>query len=160
VESERAPTAPAAHRQLAIRRAGPGDLDVLVELHRSFCESDGHPFSTERARAAFGPLLADDDHGVVYMVDGPPAYAVLTWGWSIEAGGPEAVLDEVYVSTPGTGVGSALIDHIVADGARRGVARIFLETEAHNEQARRLYARHGFAADDSVWMSKEFVRLE
>jgi ribosomal protein S18 acetylase RimI-like enzyme len=144
---------------VTIRRAGPADLDLLVELHRAFCDVDAHPFDPARARAAFAPLLTDDTHGVVWVVDAPQAYAVLTWGWSIEAGGAEAVLDEIYVSERDDGLGSALIEHVVADGRRRGLARIFLETEVHNGRVRRFYERHGFTADDSIWMSLEFVDL-
>jgi ribosomal protein S18 acetylase RimI-like enzyme len=48
---------------------------------------------------------------------------------------------------------------VLADGRRRGLARIFLETEAPNERVRSLYERHGFVSDDSVWMSHQFVEL-
>jgi GNAT superfamily N-acetyltransferase len=147
------------HPELAIRRAGPGDLDTLVELHRAFCDADGQPFDDGRARGAFTPLLTDDRRGVVWLVDTPAAYAVLTWGWSIEAGGAEAVLDEIYVSERDRGVGAALIEHVLDDGRRRGLARIFLETEAPNERVRRFYERHGFQVDDSIWLSHEFVEL-
>jgi ribosomal protein S18 acetylase RimI-like enzyme len=142
-----------------IRRAGPADLDDLVELHRQFCEIDAHPFDARRARAGFEPLLADDGLGVVWIIDSAPAYAVLTWGWSIEAGGAEAVLDEVFVADRNTGVGSTLLAHVLADGRRRGLARIFLETEAHNERVRRFYRRHGFRDDDSIWLAHDFVDL-
>lgn len=144
---------------VTIRRAAPGDLDVLVRLHREFCDADGHPFDEGRARAGFVPLLDDDGRGIVWIVDDPPAYAVLTWGWSIEAGGAEAVLDEIYTTERDAGIGSQLIDHVVADGERRGLARIFLETESHNERVRGLYRRHGFRADDSVWMSRDYRDL-
>jgi GNAT superfamily N-acetyltransferase len=140
----------------AIRRATSGDLDDLVAMNRAFCEADQHPFSDQRARDGLGPLLADDRHGVVWIVDDPSAYAVLTWGWSIEIGGAEAVLDEIYVSRPGHGVGSRLVDHLLTDARARGLRRVFLETERHNDDARQLYARHGFIEDDSIWMSVEF----
>lgn len=142
-----------------IRRAEANDLDRLVQLHRDFCDIDGHPFSEQRAAAAFTPLLADDTHGVVWISDRPAAYAVLTWGWSIEAGGAEAVLDEIYVSERNSGVGGALIDRVIADAARRRLARIFLETERHNTRVRSFYERHGFGTDDSIWMSLEFTDL-
>ena len=143
----------------AIRRAVPDDLDTLIELHRQFCELDRHPFTERRVRAGFGPLLEGDEHGVVWIIDEPGAYAILTWGWSIEAGGFEAVLDEIYASQRNAGLGAALIEHVVADARARGIARIFLETEQHNERGRRLYARHGFVEDDSIWMSLEFTDL-
>ena len=142
-----------------IRRARPGDLDRLVDLHCEFCAVDAHPFDAARAVAAFGPLLDDDTHGVVWIVDSPPAYAVLTWGWSIEAGGAEAVLDEVFVSERNAGVGSSLIEHVLADGRRRGLARIVLETETANGRVRALYERHGFRTDAAVWMTHDFVDL-
>jgi ribosomal protein S18 acetylase RimI-like enzyme len=142
-----------------IRRAVPGDLDRLVDLHREFCAVDAHPFDVERATAGFAPLLDDDRHGVVWIVDSPPAYAVLTWGWSIEAGGAEAVLDEIFVAERDAGVGSSLIQHVLDDGRRRGLSRILLETETHNQRVREFYERHGFRVDASVWMAREFVDL-
>lgn len=141
------------------RRAVPSDIDALITLNEAFCAADRHPFDERRVRAAFTPLVADDRRGVVWIIDEPGAYAVLTWGWSIEAGGAEAVLDEIYVSQPGANVGADLIEHLVADAAARGLARIFLETERHNDRARRFYARHGFVEDDSIWMSREFIDL-
>jgi ribosomal protein S18 acetylase RimI-like enzyme len=142
-----------------IRRARAADLDDLVELHRQFCLVDSHPFDAARARAAFAPLLDDDTHGAVWIVDPRQGYAVLTWGWSIEAGGAEAVLDEIFVAERNTGVGSELLEHVVDDGRRRGLARIFLETESHNDRVRRFYERHGFRVDDSIWLAHEFVDL-
>ena len=53
----------------------------------------------------------------------------------------------------GDGVGSALIDAVRELCLERGMRRIFLETEAHNDAARRLYARHGFTAEGSIWMA-------
>ncbi len=37
----------------------------------------------------------------------------------------------------------------------RCAERSFLETELPNEIARRLYERHGYIEDSSIWMSKE-----
>ena len=144
---------------MEVLRAGRRDLATLIELHRAFCEVDAHPFSEARARAAFTPLLENDTHGVVWMIDRPPAYAVLTWGWSIEAGGAEAVLDEIFATERAAGAGSALLRHVLRDAEDRGLARVFLETELANERVRGFYERHGFTADDSVWMSIDFADL-
>jgi GNAT superfamily N-acetyltransferase len=142
-----------------VRRAVPRDLEALLALHARFCAIDGHPFDEGRATAAFDPLLPDDRHGVVWMTDDASAYAVVTWGWSIEGGGAEAVLDEIYVDERGRGTGTALIAHLLADARHRGLARVFLETESANDRVRTFYARHGFVADDSIWMSHPFVDL-
>lgn len=132
-----------------IRRATPADLPALLGLL--------HEFDPATDVAGVAPLLTDDRHGVIWVTDALDAYAVVTWGWSVESGGAEAILDEIYVRHQGRGAGSALIEHLHADCDRRGVRRIFLETERPNAAARRLYARHGYVAEDSVWMAKWFV---
>jgi hypothetical protein len=35
--------------------------------------------------------------------------------------------------------------------------KMFLETERHNDRARTFYARQGFDADDSIWMSRSLT---
>lgn len=143
---------------IVVRPAGPADLEVLVELAAEYCAADGHEFDEATVRAGFGPLLHDDRYGIVQVaeldgvVDG---YGVVTWGWSIEIGGLDVVLDEVYSRTRRVGVGTALLRELEAACRSRGVKRIFLETELANVDARRLYAREGFTADSSIWMSKE-----
>jgi GNAT superfamily N-acetyltransferase len=138
---------------VVVRRAEPSDLEALLELAAEYCAADGHTFVESTARRGFEPLLGNDDHGTAWMIDDTDGYAVATWGWSIEIGGFEVVLDELYVRTSGQGKGSAALQVVIDDCRHRGARRIYLETERRNESARRLYARHGFTADDSIWMS-------
>jgi GNAT superfamily N-acetyltransferase len=138
-----------------VRRAIPGDLTVLLELVAEYCAADHHEFDEAVARAGLEPLLTDDALGTVWMIDETDGYVVVTWGWSVEIGGLDVVLDEFYVRTRGEGKGSDALRVIEADCCARGVKRIFLETELANEPARRLYARHGYLADTSIWMSKQ-----
>jgi GNAT superfamily N-acetyltransferase len=80
---------------------------------------------------------------------------VLARSWSVEIGGAEMVLDELYIRTRSQGIGSRAIEALAAWCRDRDVKRIFLETERPNHRARALYARHGFIEDDSIWMSRE-----
>jgi len=142
---------------ITIRRATPDDLDDLVTLTSEYCLADGHPVDPDLARRGFAPLLDDDDHGTVLIAHDATialGYAVVCWSWSIEIGGFEVVLDEIYTRPKGTGLGSRLITAVEDECRRRGVLRIFLETERPNARARQLYARHGYTEDDSIWMSK------
>jgi len=149
-------------RPAVIVRAGPDDLELLIALNAEYCAADGHVFDPETAANGFTPLLADDRHGAVWLVHciggGSPdvvdGYAVVAWSWSVEIGGAEAVLDELYVRTRGRGTGSAAIGAILEQCRVHGMKRVVLETERANERARRLYVRHGFTADDSIWMSR------
>lgn len=144
-----------------VQRAVPDDLPVLVELVREYCAADDHVFDELVVRAGLEPLLSGDAFGVVWLIDPVDAtadgYIVVTWGWSIEIGGLDVVLDEFYVRSRDRGKGSDALRVVEAECRRRGVKRIFLETELANDDARRLYQRHGFRTDDSIWMSKELT---
>ena len=139
-----------------IRRAWLEDLDILAILSAEFNKIDGHHHDDLRVRAALTPLLQDDALGVVYLIGEPRSgYAVVTWGYSIESGGRDALLDEIYVRSRGEGIGGEAFEEILDDLRTRGISRMFLETERPNDTVRRFYARHGFMEDDSIWMSRQ-----
>jgi GNAT superfamily N-acetyltransferase len=107
--------------------------------------------------AGLVPLLEDGVAGEVWVVEdemGLGGYGVVTWGWSLESGGRDALLDELYVRDRGAGAGAALLEAIVAAARARGASRMFLETEEGNAAARRFYARAGFDVEGSVWMQR------
>ncbi len=142
---------------VSIVRAAPADLDDLVGLVAEFYKIDGHSFVAERVSTALRPLLEDDELGVVWVARSGKVsvgYALVTWGYSLESDGRDALIDEIYARRRGRGVGSALIDRILDDCRSRGLGAIYLETESVNDGARRLYLRHGFLSQDSVWMSR------
>jgi GNAT superfamily N-acetyltransferase len=140
-----------------IRRASTADRAVVLGLVRAFYEHDGYPYDEELVTGALVPLLEDDTRGLVWLALDPAsgdalAYAVLTWGWSLESGGPEAVLDELYADRRGEGVGGQLLDHVLTAARELGTRRIFIETERRKDDTRRFYTRHGFSAEESIWM--------
>jgi len=139
-----------------IRLAQPADRADVLGLMEDFCGVEGKRFDVAIARAGLDPLLESDRYGAVLVAveDGVvSAYAVVCWSWSVEIGGAEACLDEIFVANRGEGIGSRLIGAVRDLCRDYGMRRIFLETEAPNDAARRLYARHGFTAEDSVWMA-------
>ena len=143
-----------------IRRSRASDLDALVELGAEYCAADGHAFDEPTVRAGFAGVVSDDTRGIVLVAEVDRAvvgYAVVSWGWSIEIGGLDVVLDEIYVRPKGLGIGGELF--AVAEAACRdvGAKRVFLETEPHNERARRWYASFGYETEPSIWMSKELA---
>ena len=53
-----------------------------------------------------------------------------------------------------SGAGALLLEAAAVGSRAAGASRLFLETESANAAVRRFYARHGFAAEDSVWMQR------
>jgi GNAT superfamily N-acetyltransferase len=140
-----------------IRRATTDDRDQLYGLVERFYRVDGHEFDLARVEAGLAPLLRDDQHGQVWVAsDGQrlTGYVVVTWSWSLESGGRDCILDELYVERRGDGLGAALLQRAMNEARTAGASAMFLETEAPNDRARRFYGRHGFSADDSMWMSR------
>lgn len=140
-----------------IRRAGVGDAGRLTSLIQEFYDIDGHLYDAARVESGLMPLLQGDRHGQVWIAEDEDAavgYAVVTWSWSLESGGLDCILDEIYVRVRGGGFGSELLQHAIVEAGAFGAATMFLETEAPNGGARRFYARHGFSTEDSMWMSR------
>ena len=132
----------------------------MLTLVLEFCVTDQHTFDPDRVTRALVPLLEDDAHGVVYLADNEQGYVVITWGYSLESGGREALIDEIYLRRRGEGRGGKVMDALFVEMAARGVVKMFLETETHNHRARRFYARQGFDEDDSIWMSRQISAIE
>lgn len=153
---------------VSLRRASKDDRTLLLTLIEEFCRVDQHVFDAQRVSTALGPLLENDNLGVVYLVEtewtGAPTstsiqetvggYVIITWGYSIESGGREGLVDEIYLRQPGQGLGSALFPLLLEALAPFELKVMFLETERSNDRARRFYQRHGFVEDDSIWMSR------
>ena len=145
---------------VAVARAGFDDQAHLLTLIREFYEIDHHEYRESRVLAGLVPLLADDRYGQVWLITshaGAPTkadgYAIVTWSWSLESGGLDCILDEVYLGQRGHGRGTRALEEIVDAAAAAGARAMFLETEAHNERVRRFYSRLGFTIEDSIWMS-------
>jgi ribosomal protein S18 acetylase RimI-like enzyme len=158
----------ASHPAVSLRRANKQDRPLLLTLIEEFCRVDQHVFEARRVSLALGPLLENDNLGIVYLVETERTgasgstgvqetvcgYVIITWGYSIESGGREGLIDEIYLRQPGQGLGSALFPQLLDALAPFELKVMFLETERGNDRARRFYQRHGFIEDDSIWMSR------
>lgn len=138
---------------VSLRRATPADQPLLMGLAAEFYAVDGHPYDAQRVLGALKPLLEDDRYGAVYIVSPDRGYAVITWGYSLESGGREALVDELFLRERGTGLGTVVLSQLLDRVRQRGIGTVFLETEKANAAARRFYQRAGFTEDDSIWLS-------
>ena len=139
-----------------LRLANIEDYVAILPLIKEFCEIDNHEFDEIRIENSLKPLLNDRNLGVVVLVENENellGYAVLTWGWSLESGGREALLDEIFLKVRNQGLGALLLGQVIATAKEYDSQIIFLETELANQRVRDFYQRHGFKRDDSIWLS-------
>jgi ribosomal protein S18 acetylase RimI-like enzyme len=143
----------------AFRPATTGDLDTLVRLMREFYAHEGIAFDPDVARAAMRGLLEDETRGRAWLVvdaEGPAGYLALTLGWSLEYGGRDAFLDEIFLAERlrGRRLGERAIDLALEACRALGVRALHLEVERANARAQSLYRRLGFADHDRYLMTK------
>jgi len=144
--------------EIAAAPAAPAVLDLMER----FYAEDRYPFDREKARAALEPFLADPALGRAWLFkDGGAAvgYFVLTLGWSLEYGGRDAFVDELFVSPShrGRGLGRRALEVIDEACRELGVHALHLEVEKNNVRAAELYRKRGFEDHDRRLMTRRFT---
>ena len=133
-----------------VRRAAPGDLDLLVSLYAQLSPGNA---ATDRERAAAGlrQMLARSDISLlVAEIDGRPAGTVtLIVVPNVTHGArPWIQLENMVVdqSIRRGGVGRGLIDAAVALARETNAYKIQLQSAAHRREAHAFYESMGFEA--------------
>tara|TARA_R110002049_G_scaffold23545_5_gene83451 strand:- start:7568 stop:8017 length:450 start_codon:yes stop_codon:yes gene_type:complete len=127
----------------------PEHLDRLVALVTAFHAEEGIEMSDEQRRRGLTPLLEGIPHGAAYLI-GPPrapiGYIVICFGWSVEFGGLDAIIDELYIrpGVRGRGIASEALVALPRALAAGGLRAIHLEVDRDNAAALKLYTRAGF----------------
>ena len=137
---------PAAPR---FRIADEASIETLLVLIREFHAYASISTAPDVTRRALGELLAAPALGTVWLVeDGPVAigYAVLAYGFSLELGGRDAILDELYVREAyrARGVGRAALAVVEKECRARGVRALHVEVDESDARAQGFYAGAGF----------------
>lgn len=125
------------------------DITPIVALMRQYYAEDGYPFDGAQSRRALERLIADETLGRVWVLedeDGVAGYLAVTLGYSLEYGGRDAFIDELFLAARarGRGAGGRALDLAEAWCRARGVRALHLEVEPHRERASELYRRRGF----------------
>lgn len=141
------------------RRAVAADQNELQAMMLAFSAEVGAPLTTSHIAVALKPMLETPALGEIWIAQDqvPIGYLVMSWGWGIESGGGEALIDEVFVSAAarGHGVATGLVEAALKSAKNKETKAIFLETERDNPRSRKLYERLGFQVEPSVWMRRE-----
>lgn len=129
------------------------DARRLVALMTEFYAESGTPLDSTVAAQAFEALLGDERLGKVWLIQAGAdevGYVVVTFSYSMEFGGRNAFLDDLFVKPAfrGAGLGTAAVAEVRAFCLERGVRALHLETGRDNLAAQALYRRAGFVVTD------------
>jgi GNAT superfamily N-acetyltransferase len=135
------------------RRATGADSTRLLSLIRAFWAFEHLPFEERDVPASLECLLEHPEFGSVWVAergDELVGYTVLSFGFSLEHGGRDGLIDELFVTDAerGQGVGTALLEAVFEGCRGEGVRSVHLEVDHTNPRAEALYGRLGFRAND------------
>lgn len=135
--------------KLAARRAGPEDAAELLRLAREFHIEDGSPLDAA-GEATIAHVCAGEPLAPAYMLEcaeGVAGFFILTLGYSVENGGMDGFIDDLYLipRLRGRGLGRQAVQLAIAAARENGIRALLLEVEAHNARAYALYGKMGFA---------------
>lgn len=139
------------------------DLATLVQFMREYYEFDHLPFDEQVARAALAKFLDDESLGRLWLIHcGTEAvgYLALTLGYSLEYGGRDAFIDEVYIcaSYRGRGIGQRALVFAEETCRSLDVRALHLEVERENTNAHALYRKVGFVDHERYLMTKRMTK--
>ncbi|MEO9514821.1 MAG: GNAT family N-acetyltransferase [Paracoccaceae bacterium] len=146
----------------ALTLANAEHFDRLSALVATFHTEEGLTTTTEQREAALMQLLEGSPHGVAYLIGparAPIGYIVLSFGWSLEFGGMDGFVDELFIrpGVRGRGIATEVLLALPKALADAGLKALHLEVDVQNETAQRLYKRSGFRLRDGYHlMTKTF----
>ncbi len=141
------------------KAAGAADEDILIALMREFYTVEHLTFDEGAARAALRQILRDGALGSVYLIrsDAEVAgYVVLTFGFSLEFHGRDALVDELYLREEfrGKGLGRAALEFVEEVCRREGIKALHLEVDRVNTRAQEVYRAAGYRDHDRYLLTK------
>jgi [ribosomal protein S18]-alanine N-acetyltransferase len=114
------------------------DLDAVLALEYALFGEEAW------SRQMLEGELAEQPRSRYYLVAADDG-AIAGYAGLMVAGAQADVLTlAVAVERWGLGIGSALLEALLAEAARRGCTEVFLEVRTDNDRAQRLYRRYGF----------------
>ena len=141
------------------RNAVLADVPFILPLMLEFYDFEGIPFDESRATRLLTQLLNDPRCGLLLIIEHESCiagYMVVGFGFSIEFGGKDALLDELFILPKyrGLGLGSEAIAFAISLCEQAGVEALHLEADHFNDRAHDLYLRLGFKDHKRHLMTK------
>jgi len=133
----------------AIHLAKQQDLEKLMPLVMGFHAEMGFGTEETTLERALIPLLEGSPYGAVYLMGparAPMGYVVLTFSWSLELGGMDGFIDEIYLrpAVRGRGIALETLHSLRKTMSAAGVMALHLEVDREDETAQKLYRRARF----------------
>ena len=148
---------------ISLEIAGPSQLGDLLPLVAAYHHFEQISLSADIRKKSVERLLNDGTLGEIWLImktDLVIGYIVVCFGYSIEFGGREVFIDELYIEPPerGMGVGAEVIGRLKELMRTHDVVAIQLEVGQQNDRAKSLYVKSGFSCRDKYQLMTMTLR--
>ncbi|NJK51753.1 MAG: GNAT family N-acetyltransferase [Leptolyngbyaceae cyanobacterium SU_3_3] len=135
------------------------NIEKLIKLMSELYAYDHLPFDEQTACSALQLILGNDSYGCIHLIyinEEIIGYLIVTFGFSLEYGGRDAFVDEIYVQEKyrRQGIGKKSLQFAEEICRGRGVQALHLEVERENTNAQAVYRKAGFADHDRYLLTK------
>ncbi|MBF2008342.1 MAG: GNAT family N-acetyltransferase [Chlorogloeopsis fritschii C42_A2020_084] len=148
--------------EINFKFADSSDTETLIQFIQEFYEYEGLKYDETIIRAALAGILKDGSLGRVWLIqqdNQAVGYIVLTFGYSLEYRGRDAMIDEFSIRETyrGQGVGKKTIQFIENVCQDLGIHAVHLEVERENQKAQNLYRQAGFTDKNRYFLTKWII---
>ena len=135
------------------------EIEIILDFIRQLYENEHIVFDKPMLHTSLEKMMKDDSLGKVWLIcdEGEAVgYCLLTFGYSLEFHGRDALLDEFYIkeSYRSKGIGQETIKFLEGVCRELGVDALHVHVDKKNIKAQALYDKIGFKALDRILMTK------
>jgi diamine N-acetyltransferase len=132
---------------------------ILEPMMEAFWAFENMPFSSDTALKVWQKAWAQPEfvRGWLLEIESKTVgYVVLTFGFSLEYGGIDAFVDELFVKSEfrGQGFATQVLEFLSLECKKLNVVALHLEVDSTNEIAKKLYAKTGFETTERELLNK------
>ncbi len=145
--------------EIIFKKAEISDIKIILVMMSEFYTHEKLDYNQSVLQSALEGLINNGSAGEVRVINygsNIAGYFVLTFTYSLEYGGKNALLDELYVreNFRGKGIGRQVLSFIEEFCREKSIHAIHLQVKKFNPLAKRLYTAVGFEEVDRVFMTK------
>ena len=141
------------------------DLTEILPLVRAYHQYEGIELSDAVRKTAIAALINNENLGRIWKIRVQQkliGYVAICFGFSIEFGGRDAFIDELFISETfrGQGYGHRVLLEVSQKAVELGVHALHLEVARDNNRAQKLYSTTGFTARNQFFLMSRSLSIK
>jgi ribosomal protein S18 acetylase RimI-like enzyme len=132
---------------------------LLESMIAAFCAFENIPFSSGKGFLIWHKAFEHPEFFRAWLLEIEhkfAGYVVLTFGFSLEYGGIDAYVDELWINPEFRGLGFATqtLEFLTLECQKLNIVALHLEVDSTNQIAKKLYAKTGFESTERELLNK------